>query len=220
MASNPVETAAAAAEDARTRVTSTMDDIQNRLDPRRMLADTVGRVQTGSRALASQASDAAKAHPLAIGAAIAALGLAFFARNKIAHATINLGDDATDYTDYDDDVAPPMALVAVADRGQAIADEASEAVQANPGVAILIGLAAGAALGALLPTTAAERRALGDAGGKLSAAARAAARQAADELDAAGLSMESVKARAGAATRKARSAAKAVADAARAELQD
>jgi hypothetical protein len=216
--SDPVELAAAAADAARDRVTATMDDIQTRLDPRRMVMDTVERVQAGSRALAVQAGDAARAHPLALGAAVAALGLALLARNRLANARVDLGDEATDYTDYDDDYddatpGRPQALVG------AVVDDASEAVQANPSVAILVGLAAGAALGALLPTSAAERRTLGDAGNRLSAAARAAARQAADELDAAGLSVDSVKARASEATRKARGAARAVADAARAELK-
>lgn len=224
MPSDAVELAAAAADDARNRVTATVDDIQNRLDPRQLVLDTVERVQSGSRALAVQAGDVAKAHPLAIGAAVAALGLALLARNKLAHAKVDLGDESVDYTDYDDDYADPAATAGVATRAQAavgaVVDDAGEAVQANPGVAILLGLAAGAALGALLPTTAAERRTLGETGGRLTAAARAAARQAADELDAAGLGIESVKARAGAATRKARDAARAVADAARAELHD
>jgi hypothetical protein len=218
MASDPVELAAAAADAARDRVTATVDDIQSRLDPRKMMMDTVERVQAGSRALAVQAGDAAKAHPLALGAAVAALGLALLARNRLANARVDLGNEATDYTDYDDDFADaaparPQALVG------GVVEDAGEAVQANPGVAILVGLAAGAALGALLPTSAAERRTLGDAGNRLTAAARAAARQAADELDAAGLSVDSVKARASEATRKARGAARAVADAARAELK-
>lgn len=217
-AADPVEVAAAAADAARDRVTATMDDIQTRLDPRRIVLDTVERVQAGSRALAVQAGDAAKSHPLALGAAVAALGLALLARRKLANARVDMGDEATDYTDYDDGYAElparPQAIV-----GEAI-ETAGEAVQANPGMAILVGLAAGAALGALLPTTAAERRTLGDAGTRLGAAARAAARQAADELDAAGLSVENVKARASAATRKARDAAKSVAHAARAELKD
>ena len=78
----------------------------------------------------------------------------------------------------------------------------------------------GAALGALLPTSETERRTLGETGNRLGAAARAAARRAADELDAAGLSVDNVKAKAGEATQKARNAAKSVVDAARAELKD
>lgn len=220
MASNPVDQAAAAADDARTRVSTTMDDIQNRLDPRRILTDTLSRVQSGSKALAAQAGDAAKAHPLAIGAAVAALGLALFARNRLANATVNLGDGTTDYTDYDDGYADPTPYEAVAPRVQVLASDTREAVEANPGVAIIVGLIAGAALGALLPVSDTERRTLGETGNRLGAAARAAARRAAEELDAAGLSVDSVKAKAGEATQKARNAAKSVVDAARAELKD
>ena len=220
MASNPVDQAAAAADDARTRVSTTMDDIQNRLDPRRIVTDTMTKVQASSKAFAAQAGDAAKAHPLAIGAAVAALGLALLARNRLAHATVNLGDGTTDYTDYDDGYADPVAYDAVAPRAQALASETHEAVAANPGVAIIVGLIAGAALGALLPVSDTERRTLGETGNRLGAAARAAARRAAEELDAAGLSVDNVKAKAGEATQKARSAAKSVVDAARAELKD
>lgn len=220
MASNPVEQAATAADDARTRVSATMDDIQNRLDPRRILEDTVARVQTGSKALAVQAGDVAKAHPLAIGAAVAALGLALFARNRLANATVNLGDGTEDYTDYDDDYSDPAPSDMGAPRLQALAGDTREAVETNPGVAIVVGLIAGAALGALLPTSETERRTLGETGNRLGAAARAAARRAADELDAAGLSVDNVKAKAGEATQKARNAAKSVVDAARAELKD
>lgn len=220
MASNPVDEAVAAADDARNRVTATMDDIQNRLDPRRILEDTVARVQTGSKALAVQAGDVAKAHPLAIGAAVAALGLALFARNRLANATVNLGDGTEDYTDYDDDYSDPVPNDVGAPRLQALAGDTREAVEANPGVAIVVGLIAGAALGALLPTSETERRTLGETGNRLGAAARAAARRASEELDAAGLSVDNVKAKAGEATQKARNAAKSVVDAARAELKD
>jgi len=220
MASNPVDQAVAAADDARNRVTATMDDIQNRLDPRRILEDTVARVQTGSKTLAVQAGDVAKAHPLAIGAAVAALGLALFARNRLANATVNLGDGTEDYTDYDDDYSDPAPYDVGAPRLQALAGDTREAVEANPGVAIIVGLIAGAALGALLPTSETERRTLGETGNRLGAAARAAARRAADEFDAAGLSVDNVKAKAGEATQKARNAAKSVVDAARAELKD
>ena len=41
MASNPVDEAAAAVEVARDRVSTTLDDIQERLDPRRIVGDTV-----------------------------------------------------------------------------------------------------------------------------------------------------------------------------------
>jgi ElaB/YqjD/DUF883 family membrane-anchored ribosome-binding protein len=238
MASDPVETAAAAADDARHRVTATIDEIHDRLDPRRIATDAFERLTASSRALATQAGDVAKAHPIAIGTAVAALGLALLARNRLANATVNLGDGTADYTDYDDDYDEPAKAGSAAparfnafdaperDQGvdapawrQGVAEQAGDAVQANPGVSILIGLAAGAALGALLPTSEGERRTLGETGSRLSAAARAAARRASDELDAAGLSVDNVRSMAGEATKKAKSAAMSVVDAAKAELK-
>ena len=226
MASNSVDTAASAADAARSRVTATMDDIQHRLDPRRIVADAVDRVQTSSRALAVQAGDAAKAHPVAIGTAAAALALALLARNRLSKATVNLGDGTGDYTDYDDGYSEQLAYDAAPPRMQALVGEARETAiaaretaGANPGAAIVVGLLAGAILGALLPTSEVERRTLAETGGRLSAAARAAARAAADELEAAGLSVDSVRAKADEATRNARHAAHTVMDAARAELK-
>nr|WP_310525204.1 DUF3618 domain-containing protein [Polymorphobacter sp.] len=245
MAADPVGRFAAEAEEARTRVTSTIDEIQDRLDPRRIVGDAVDRVSGGGMQLAGQARDLAKAHPLALAAAIGAIGLALLARNKLNNATVNLGDDLGDYTDYDDgfgfaetqptrmyfdedgdadDVEPTPPVrrvrrVRVKARAGAMAARAGESVDANPLVAIIAGLAAGAALGAMFPATEAERRALGETGGKLGAAARAAARRASDELAAAGLSVESVRAKAGEASRKAKAAAQSVVDAARDEFK-
>jgi HAMP domain-containing protein len=179
MATDPVEAAAAAAEDARNRVSATFDDIQYRLDPRRIVGDAVERVQTGSRALAAHAGDVAKTHPIALGAAVAALGLALFARNRLANATVDLGDVATDYTDYDDDYSPPAASAAAP---QTLVGETGDASARNPGVSMLFGLVAGAALGALLPVTATERRTLGETGQRLGAAARAAAQSVTDAM--------------------------------------
>ena len=219
MASDPVEKAAAAADDARLRVTATIDEIQDRLDPRRIASDAFGRLTLSSRALATQAGEVARSHPLAIGAAVAALGLALLARNRLAQATVNLGDGTVDYTDYDDDYAEPAAMAAAPARLHAVAARAGDTVQANPGTSIIAGLVAGAVLGAVLPTSEAERRTLGETGSRLSAAARAAARRAGDELDAAGLSVESVRIMAGDVTRKAKTAALSVVDAAKAELK-
>ena len=222
MASEPVEVAAIAANDARQRVSATIDEIQNRLDPRRIVGDVVDRVQTSSRALATQAGDTARAHPIAVGAAVAALGLALLAGNRLANATVDLRDGTDDYTDYDDDYADAAGYAApepAPARLHAVTEKTSDAVQANPGVSILVGLIAGAALGALLPVSEGERRPLGETGNRLGAAARAAARRAADELDAAGLSADSVRSMASDVTNKAKSAAMAVVDAAKAEFR-
>lgn len=223
MSSDPVKTAANAADEARSRVTATMDDIQHRLDPRRIMTETVERVQTGSRALAVQAGDAAKSHPVALGTAVAALGLALLARNRLSKATVNLGEGTADYTDYDDGYGYETSYDDLAPRSQALIGEVHEAARdgaiANPGISIIIGLISGAILGALLPVSDTERRTLGDTANRLGAAAKAAARAAGDELEAAGLSIDSVRAKAGEATQKARDVAHNVIDAAKAELK-
>lgn len=249
MAADQVQRFTAEAEDARTRMASTIDEIQERLDPRRIIGEAVDRVSGGGLQLVGQARDMARAHPLALGAAVAAVGIALLARNTLSKARVNLGDDLGAYTDYDDgfgyaesdgarlyfdeaeddeidgDAAerPRQRPARVAARARARADRlatrAESTIDSSPITSIILGLAAGAALGALFPSTEAERRAVGETGQKLGAAARAAARRAADELDAHGLSMESVRAKAGDAKRKARAAAQSVVDAARDELK-
>lgn len=231
MAPNPVEHYAAEADATRERIASTIDEIQDRLDPRRMLTDAVDKMTTSSSQLAVHARETLKAHPLAVGAGVAAIGLALLARNRLANARVNLGEISGDYTDYDDGFGFAEAPSAsydgtedydtrnVGDRARILAARAEDGVAANPLVSIILGLAAGAALGAFFPTSETERRALGETSQKLGAAARAAARRAADELDAAGLSVEAVKARAGDAGRKARAAVRSVADAARDEFK-
>ncbi|MFZ4689046.1 MAG: DUF3618 domain-containing protein [Polymorphobacter sp.] len=226
MASEPVERLASESAQARTRIAATIDEIQDRLDPRRIAAEAVDQVSTSSKQLVDVVGSTARAHPLAIGAAVAAIGLVLFTRNRLSKARVDLGDDLGDYTDYDDgfvfaetpadakDVPPARAVrlqaraARLEARAQALAGQASETVDSNPVVSIIIGLAAGAALGALFPATEAERRVLGDAGGKLGDAARAAARRAADELDGAGLSVDKVRSGAARAARSVASAAR------------
>lgn len=177
MAAESVERLASESAEARTRIAATIDEIQDRLDPRRVVSEVMERASDNGRMALASATGAAKEHPLAIGAAIAAVGLALLARNRLSKATINLGDGMNDYTDYDDgfgyaeDVSDDDPAAPVK---RPILARAGDGVDANPIVAIIIGLAAGAALGALFPTTDAERRAMGSAGSKLGDAARRA----------------------------------------------
>jgi hypothetical protein len=183
------------------------------------MSDAVSRVQNSSKAFAHQAGDAAKSHPLAIGAAVVALGLALLARNRISGATVNLGDGTADYTDYDDGYGDDGFSEPASPRNRALATDVHDGVVANPGVSILMGLMAGAALGALLPVSDTERRTLGETSGRIGAAARAAVRRATEELDEAGINLDAVKTKASEASRKAQAVAKSVADAARSELK-
>lgn len=170
------------AGDARQRLTSTLDEIEARLNPRRIMADGLERVATSSGQVAAAARDAARAHPLALGAAAVAVGLALFTRRRLSRARVDMGDELGDYTDYDDGfgfseaaaTAPPQRLAATFDPPRAAAEPEA---MGNPLVSILIGLAAGAALGAIFPTSETERRMIGDAGSRISDAARSAARR-------------------------------------------
>ncbi len=185
MGSEQVERFEAEADSARGRIASTIDDIETRLDPRRILTDAISRVSSRAGAsgqeLATRAVGSVKAHPLAFGAALAAVAIALLARNQLSKATVNLGDDTADYTDYDDGQAAPEAFY---DDGEEV-EATEEAAESNPVVSILIGLAAGAALGLIFPATEAERQTFRQTGNKLGAAAGSAARRAMDELGAA-----------------------------------
>ena len=103
--------------------------------------------------MARGAGDAVKTHPVVAGAAVAAVGLALYAGRRISKAEIDFGDDLDVYSDFDDS-APAASQTNVA-------DEARELVKENPVIAILAGLAAGAALALLFPSGDAEKRSLG-----------------------------------------------------------
>jgi ElaB/YqjD/DUF883 family membrane-anchored ribosome-binding protein len=182
MASESVERLAAESAEARTRISATIDEIQDRVDPRRIVADATQTAVGNGRQALNAVTDTAREHPLAIGLGVAAIGLALLARNRLAKATINLGDDLGAYTDYDDgfdfDEAPASAAVAGGDgakRRRSLVANAGNSVSANPIVSILVGLAAGGVLGALFPATEAERALMGAAGDRLGDAARRAA---------------------------------------------
>lgn len=229
MAPSKVEHFAAEADGARDRIASTIDEIQERLDPRRIISDVTNRVAGSSTQIVGQASETVRSHPLMIGAGIAAVALALLARNRLSHARVDLDYGGTDYTDYDDgfgfaegtpsrlyaDEADEDVAGTVKDRARVLAARTGATVGENPVVAIAVGLFAGAALGALFPTTEAERRALGDAGHRLGAAAKSAARRASEELSAAGLSVDNMAAQ----IDSAKSAVKSAVSAARQEFK-
>ncbi len=229
MASESVERSAAEAKDARERVSATIVELQDRLQPRRLVGEAIDRVAGSGRELAGQARDAALSHPIAIAAAVGAVGLALLARRQLSRATVDLGDDLAGYTDYDDgfgfpeapeaDASPESASIAAAGARRQPASATGNQIVANPLAALLLGIAAGAAVGLVLPTTAAERQALGETGGRLAAAARAAARRAAEELDSAGLGFDQMRSAVGDVRRKAGGAARAAVAAARDELK-
>jgi ElaB/YqjD/DUF883 family membrane-anchored ribosome-binding protein len=150
-----IEDLARAADDAGAALAEDVNELTTSLTPRRLMDDALDMVKTRSAGLARDAGDVVKTHPIATGAAVAAVGLALYAGNRISKAEIDLGHDLEDYSDYDD-----AALTAAASDGTVV-EEARELVKDNPVVAILAGIAAGVALALLFPTSAAEKRSLG-----------------------------------------------------------
>lgn len=190
MASSPVQKLAEESAAARTRFSDTFDEIQSRLDPRRIVTDAVDKATGSGRQAVANVTDTVREHPLALGAGIAAVGLALLARNKLSKARVNLGDDLGAYTDYDDGFGyddGPLSHLADAEpdadaQARPMRARAGETVVENPITSVLVGLIAGAALAALFPSTEAERQFLGETGGRLSDAARRALEKVSQQI--------------------------------------
>jgi ElaB/YqjD/DUF883 family membrane-anchored ribosome-binding protein len=150
MPSEAVDRYAAEADEARVRMTATLDEIQERLDPRRIASDAFDKLTGSGLQLVGQARDAAKAHPLAIGAAVAAVGLALLTRRGLSNAKLDLGDDLASYSDYEDGYGYAEARL-LADEPRARKRVVAESVEDNPVVSVLVGVAAGALLGLIFP---------------------------------------------------------------------
>ena len=155
MSSPTIEDLARAVDDAGATLADEVNAIARRLAPRQLVDEALGVVKNKGTALARDAGSAVKAHPLVTVAAVAAVGLAVYAGSRIANAELDLDHDLDGYTDYDDTVLDAALPAASA------ADSARAAVQENPAISILAGLAAGAALAMLFPTSSAEKRSLG-----------------------------------------------------------
>jgi hypothetical protein len=147
-----IEDLARAADDAGAALADEINELGDRLAPRQLVDDALETVKSRGLDLAREAGSTIKAHPIATGAAIAAVGLALYAGSRIANAELDIDRDIEGYTDYED-----AALVQASGGGV----DARELVKENPVVAILAGVAAGAALALLFPTSTAEKRSLG-----------------------------------------------------------
>ena len=150
-----IEDLARSADDAGASLVDEVNNLADRLTPRRMVDEALTAVKARGSDFSRDAGNVVKAHPVATGAAVAAIGLALYAGNRISKAEIDLGHDLDDYSDYED-----SALTAAATDGD-VGDEARALVQDTPVIAILAGIAAGAALALLFPTSPAEKRSLG-----------------------------------------------------------
>jgi len=149
-----IEDLARAADDAGAALAEEVNELTDRLAPRQLVDEALETVKTRGLGLARDAGATIKAHPYVTAAAVAAVGLALYAGNRISKAELDIDRDLDGYTDYEDE-----ALLAATVSGGGI--DARELVKENPVVAILAGVAAGAALAMLFPTSNAERRSLG-----------------------------------------------------------
>lgn len=172
----------------RDRMAATIDDLQARLSPKALVENAVESLNaTGAQALAS-VRGAAMGHPIAIGATGLALGIALLARSKVRKATIEYGDSYAAYADYDDGYAANLAEDDIPPgparaRIDALQHQAHVAVNDNPLAVILVGVATGALIGALMPVTDTEHELFGDVGARLEAAGSAAGEALKAELD-------------------------------------
>lgn len=233
MAADETVVIANEAEATRDRIAQTVDELQDRLSPKNVVNDALGSVREAIGSVGDAARGAgqefigsatgiARENPIVLIAGVAAIGLLALAGTKLSGARVETGSDMNGYTDYDDgyssnygssyDSGEQGRLAAFGSRAQAQLED-------NPIVGIIIGLAAGALLGALFPATATENRVLGQSRERLSAAARAAARTAKQQLDEHGLSVENVKAQAQRVVGEVKSAAQSVTQAAKDELK-
>lgn len=171
----------AEAEDTRERIAATIDELQDRLNPRRIVGDAVDSVQAGGADLIAQGVGLVKSHPVIVAAAGLAVGLVVLGSNRLSKATVDLGDTHESYSDYDDDYTLRAAEPAN-ERFALLRGKAGARIEDNPLIAIIVGVAAGALLGALFPETERERRLLGASASKVTAAAKAAVASARDEL--------------------------------------
>lgn len=166
-----IEDLARAADDAGARLAEDVHDFSERMTPRRIVDDALNAARTRGSALASNAKGVVKAHPVVIGAAVAAVGLAVYAGNRISKAELDIDNDIAGYTDYDDPFyGAPDDDAAAVNKLADTASEARELVSDNPVLSILAGLAAGAAMAMLFPSSDSERRSVALLGKRLTGA--------------------------------------------------
>ena len=198
------------ADDTRERIAATIDQLQDRLNPRRIVGDAVGSMQSSGANLINSGGRLLHDHPIAAIAAVIGIGAAYLGRGKLQRATVNLGDDRETYSDFDDDYAPEAGT---SQRFALSRHKAGTTIEENPVVALVLGVAAGALLGYIFPETEKERELLSASSDRLKAAARAAAGTAKDELS---TGWEKV----GDVANHAKSAVQSVVGAAKSELEN
>ena len=172
------------AEDTRERIAATIDALQDRLSPRRIVSDAVDSVQSQGADLLDDGLRFVKAHPAIIAGAGLAVGVVLLGGSRLRKARVDMGEGYESYSDYDDDYASNENAAGSrgTERFALMRGRAEGGVHESPLVAIFVGLAGGALLGALFPETESERRLLARANGRFGNVARAVARTTRSEF--------------------------------------
>ena len=172
----------------RKRIAMTIDDLQARLSPKALVDSAVESFTTTCAQALASVRGTTMAHPLAIAAAGLAIGIALLARSKVRGATVEYGDSYAAYADHDDCYAANLAVDDVPvgparARIDALQHRAQVAVGDNPLTVVVVGLATGVLIGAVVPVSDAEHAMFDDVGARLEAAGGAAIDAARGELD-------------------------------------
>lgn len=168
------------ADDTRGRIAATIDELQDRLSPRRIVGDAVGSIQSSGSDLIDSGIRMLRGHPVAAIAAGLAVGIVVLGGSKLKAAKVDFGDDRESFSDFDDDYRSGESTGN--ERFALLRSRSGSTIEENPVIAVLVGLAAGALLGVLFPETEKERELLGASGDRLAKAARAAADAAREEF--------------------------------------
>lgn len=250
------------AEAARARIAATVEDIQERLSPRRIIGDAAADLQNRGSALLDSGAQLVREHPVALSLIGLSIGLLLLKRDSApnpADAYQDVyGDDEFDTRDPDQPGAVRRsfdkargvvgsAASTLADQASAAQDrlgdgwhaarersaqlaeraratasgtgrKAADTFEENPLAAAVIGVVAGALIGALLPRSDREDQWLGESRDRLAERARAAAMAAVDagkrELDERGLNIDAAKAKIADIGKQARTVARTAGQAA------
>ncbi len=181
------------AAETRERIADTIDELQARLSPKALVDNALGSLSEAGNSAVASMRGAANGHPLVLGAAGLAIGIALLARSRVNRATVEYGDSYAAYSDYDDGYAANLADGAPTGKARqhldAFNDKAHASVDDNPLAVVAVGLATGALLGAVIPVSAFEADLFGEVRGRLNAAASAAANAVKHEFDTSKLSL-------------------------------
>ena len=167
------------AAETRDRIADTIDELQARLSPKALVDNALGSLGTAGSSAVDTIRGAASGHPLALGAAGLAIGIALLARSRVQRATVEYGDSYAAYADYDDGYAANLAdatpgVSRTRKHLDAFQHEAHATVDDNPFAVVAVGLATGVLLGAVIPVSDVEHHLFGEVRGRVAAAGDAA----------------------------------------------